>query len=80
MQRQPSNRRFILGMLSGVALAAGAALMLGMNNQPQQNAPEFEYYVTQGDQAGTTARLWRRNVERENLEFVGMFQATQRGR
>lgn len=77
---QRPNRSFTTGLLTGLVIAAGGALMLGMNNQQPKAPPEFDYFVTPGDQFGNTARLWRRHIERENLEFVGTFQATVRGR
>ncbi len=77
---QRPNRSFTTGLLAGLVIAAGGALMLGMNNQQQKAAPEFDYYVTPGDQSNNTARLWRRHIERETLEFVGNFQPTTRGR
>lgn len=76
MQAQRSNRSFILGMFGGITLATGAAFMLGMQNG-QPNTAKYEYFTTSA--GGTAARLWRRPIDKEQLEYVGDFAAVLRG-
>jgi hypothetical protein len=39
-----------------------------------------EYFVTAGNSASTTARLWRRPAGSTTLEFLGEHQPTSKGR
>ena len=76
MQRPRSTRPFIIGMLSGVAIATGAAFMLGMQNG-QPNGAAFEYFTTSAQ--GNSASLWRRPIGKEQLQYVGTFDPVLRG-
>ena len=79
MRTRTNHRSFAIGLFSGLALAGAGALMLGAANN-QGGAPVYDYYVTNGDQAGSTAKLWRREVTKATLEYVGQFNASARGR
>lgn len=37
-----------------------------------------EFYVTNGNQANTTARLWKRPAGKATLEYIGEFQSAGR--
>lgn len=88
------TRSYIMGLLTGVSVAVAAAAMMGQGyskpSQPaaapkEQTAPPAaaprepdEYFVTSGNDANTTARLWRRPGGRSALEYVGEYQSTGR--
>lgn len=75
--RRPS---YFTGVITGLAIAGGAAFMMGAAQRAAQNQPQYEYFVTPSDQQASGARLWRRPLDKDSLEFVGSFSAVQRGR
>lgn len=79
MRIRHNHRSFAIGLVSGLALAGAGALMLGAANN-QGGAPVYDYYVTAGDQTSSTAKLWRREVTKATLEYVGAFNSVTRGR
>ncbi|MFM9957789.1 MAG: hypothetical protein ACKVZJ_06915 [Phycisphaerales bacterium] len=83
-----------MGVLTGAALALAAFTMMGQGyTRPNDGKPAGpagsppaavapvevdEFFVTNGNAANTTARLWKRPAGKTNLEYIGEFQAAGR--
>lgn len=72
------NGSFFKGLVLGVVVASAVGVMMGQRGA--RDEVMYDFFVTPGDDTGSTARLWRRPQDRETLEFVGQFASTQRGR
>lgn len=93
---QPSRREYFSGLITGAAVCVAAFSMMGQGyskpgegQRPQtpatgSNPPvaieRDEYFVTPGNDANSTARLWRKSAGKNTLDFLGEFQPTKTSR
>ncbi|MBN8644663.1 MAG: hypothetical protein J0L61_05410 [Planctomycetes bacterium] len=93
---QPSRREYLYGLITGAAVSVAAFSMMGQGySKPNEDkrpatpatgasspavVERDEFYVTPGNDANSTARLWRKPAGRNSLEFLGEFQPTKTSR
>lgn len=91
-----SNRTpYFMGIVTGASVALAAFTMMGQGysrtNDPKAPASGpagaapmpvevDEYFVTAGNSANTTARLWKRPAGRSSLDYIGEYQSAGKGR